>query len=115
VTFISIHYVVIYVVFFGACMRCTRLCSLKPGVTKPPRIYPNLTRDPWVLGTIPAAKITVVRLTGGEIAPTKWSMTWGRSRWSRRCASRRRGWSDLARAQAGKLVGGEDSGLTMVA
>jgi hypothetical protein len=33
VTFISIHSVIIYVVFFGACMRCTRLCSLKPGVT----------------------------------------------------------------------------------
>jgi hypothetical protein len=32
-TFISIHYVVIYVAFFGACMRCTRLCPLKPGVT----------------------------------------------------------------------------------
>jgi hypothetical protein len=32
-TFISIHSVIIYVVFFGACMRCTRLCSLKPGVT----------------------------------------------------------------------------------
>jgi hypothetical protein len=34
VTFISIHYVIIYVVFFGACMRCTRLCPLKPGVTE---------------------------------------------------------------------------------
>jgi hypothetical protein len=33
VTFISIHSIIIYVVFFGACMRCTRLCSLKPGVT----------------------------------------------------------------------------------
>jgi hypothetical protein len=32
VTFISIHSVIIYVVFFGVCMRCTRLCSLKPGV-----------------------------------------------------------------------------------
>jgi hypothetical protein len=32
VTFISIHSVIIYVVFFGACMRCTRLCPLKPGV-----------------------------------------------------------------------------------
>jgi hypothetical protein len=32
VTFISIHSVIIYVVFFGACMRCTQLCSLKPGV-----------------------------------------------------------------------------------
>jgi hypothetical protein len=33
VTFISIHSVIICVVFFGACMRCTRLCSLNPGVT----------------------------------------------------------------------------------
>jgi hypothetical protein len=33
VTFISIRSVIIYVVFFGACMRCTRLCPLKPGVT----------------------------------------------------------------------------------
>jgi hypothetical protein len=33
-TFISIHSIIIYVVFFGACMRCTRLCSLKPGVTR---------------------------------------------------------------------------------
>jgi hypothetical protein len=33
VTFISIHYGIIYVVFFGACMRCTRLCPLNPGVT----------------------------------------------------------------------------------
>jgi hypothetical protein len=33
-TFISIHSVIIYVVFFGACMRCTRLCSLNPGVTE---------------------------------------------------------------------------------
>jgi hypothetical protein len=32
VTFIFIHSVIIYVVFFGACMRCTRLCSLKSGV-----------------------------------------------------------------------------------
>jgi hypothetical protein len=33
VTFISIHSVIICVVFFGACMRCTRLCPLNPGVT----------------------------------------------------------------------------------
>jgi uncharacterized membrane protein YccF (DUF307 family) len=33
-TFISIHYVIIYVAFFGACMRCIRLCPLKPGVTE---------------------------------------------------------------------------------
>jgi hypothetical protein len=31
VTFISIHFVIIYVVFFGACMRCTWLCPLKTG------------------------------------------------------------------------------------
>jgi hypothetical protein len=34
VTFISIHFVIIYVVFFGACMRRTRLCPLKPGCDK---------------------------------------------------------------------------------
>jgi hypothetical protein len=33
VTFISIHSVIICVVFFGACMRCTRLCPLKLDVT----------------------------------------------------------------------------------
>jgi hypothetical protein len=31
-TFISIHSIIIYVIFFGACMRCTRLCFLKSGV-----------------------------------------------------------------------------------
>jgi hypothetical protein len=34
VTFISIHSVIIYVVFFGACMRCAQFCPLKPGVTE---------------------------------------------------------------------------------
>jgi hypothetical protein len=34
VTFISINSVIIYVIFFGACMRCTRLCPLKPGCDK---------------------------------------------------------------------------------
>jgi hypothetical protein len=33
-TFISIHSVIICVAFFGAYMRCTRLCPLNPGVTK---------------------------------------------------------------------------------
>jgi hypothetical protein len=33
VTFISIHSVIICVVFFGAYMRCTRLCPLNLGVT----------------------------------------------------------------------------------
>ena len=34
VRFISIHSVIIYVVFFGACMRGTWLCPLNPGVTE---------------------------------------------------------------------------------
>jgi hypothetical protein len=34
VIFISIHSVIICVVFFGAYMRCTRLCPLNPGVTE---------------------------------------------------------------------------------
>jgi hypothetical protein len=33
-TFISVHYVIIYVVYFGACMRCTRFCLLNPGATE---------------------------------------------------------------------------------
>jgi hypothetical protein len=33
-TFISIHSVIIYAVFFGACMRCTWLCPLNLGVTE---------------------------------------------------------------------------------
>jgi hypothetical protein len=33
VTFISIHSIIIYVVLFAACIRCTRLCPLNPGVT----------------------------------------------------------------------------------
>jgi hypothetical protein len=31
-TFISMHSIIICVVFSGAYMRCTQLCSLKPGV-----------------------------------------------------------------------------------
>jgi hypothetical protein len=41
VTFISIHSVIICVVFFGAYMRCTRLCPLKPGVTNGERSLPQ--------------------------------------------------------------------------
>jgi hypothetical protein len=42
VTFISIHSVIIYVVFFGACMRRTRLCPLKLGVLQSPcRLEPG--------------------------------------------------------------------------
>jgi hypothetical protein len=40
VTFISIHSVIICVVFFGAYMRCTRLCPLNPGVTSTEPLLP---------------------------------------------------------------------------
>jgi hypothetical protein len=33
-TFIYVHSIIICVVFSGAYMRCTRLCSLKSGVTE---------------------------------------------------------------------------------
>jgi hypothetical protein len=33
-TFISIHSTIIYVIFFGACMRYTRLCPLNLVVTE---------------------------------------------------------------------------------
>jgi hypothetical protein len=33
-TFISMHSIIICVVFSGAYIRCTRLCSLSPGVTE---------------------------------------------------------------------------------
>jgi hypothetical protein len=47
VTFISIHSVIICVVFFGACMRCTRLCSLNPGVTEVVSDNPYLLTLLW--------------------------------------------------------------------
>jgi hypothetical protein len=43
-TFISIYSVIVYVVFFDACMRCTRLCPLKPGVTTLARVHPEIHR-----------------------------------------------------------------------
>ena len=39
VTFISIHFVIIYVVFFGACMRYTRLCLFKPECDSSPLLF----------------------------------------------------------------------------
>jgi hypothetical protein len=51
VTFISINSVIIYVVFFGACMRYTRLCPLNPGVTTTPTpSLPPLSLPPRALG-----------------------------------------------------------------
>jgi hypothetical protein len=47
VTFISIHSIVIYVVFFGACMRCTWLCPLKPGVLQLHTTLPGAEGPLW--------------------------------------------------------------------
>jgi hypothetical protein len=55
-TFISMHFVIICVVFSGAYMRCTRLCSFKarvwqgqPGQGRPltSSLVPPILRDNW--------------------------------------------------------------------
>jgi hypothetical protein len=53
-------------------------------------------------------------LTGGEIALVKCPGRSGRLRQSRRGTGQRRRWPELVgpRAQAGKFIGGKDSGLT---
>jgi hypothetical protein len=66
-TFISIHSVIIYVVFFGACMRCTRLCPLKPGVTQ--SIYEIIITEQALGGLVDAVGkkaffVSVVYLVG---------------------------------------------------
>jgi hypothetical protein len=52
VTFISIHSVIIYVVFFGACMRCIRLCPLNPGVTSDEGAVPAMCKGEGERGEI---------------------------------------------------------------
>jgi hypothetical protein len=42
-TFISMHYVIICVVFSGAYMKCTRLCSLNPVLQK----YKATSAEQW--------------------------------------------------------------------
>jgi hypothetical protein len=56
----------------------------------------------------------VARLTGGDLASVRCPGRSGRLRRSRRCAGRRRRWSESVgpRAQAGELIGGECPGLT---
>jgi hypothetical protein len=69
---------------------------------KAPRVSLNLSRGPWVVGTVTGAKITAARLTDDDLA------------WSRRCAGGSRRWPELVdpRAQAVELIGGERFGLT---
>jgi hypothetical protein len=74
VTFISIHSVIICVVFFGAYMRCTRLCPLNPGVTNWPlrgqMLGRRRTRPPRLM--IPTS--TYTRLKALKIKPCKLSL-----------------------------------------
>jgi hypothetical protein len=81
---------------------------------KPPGVPLNLTRGPSPKLTVPAAEERAEGLTGGETAPVRWPRVQWRSWGSRRCAGRRRGWSELAGpcAQAGELIGCEESGLS---
>jgi hypothetical protein len=68
-TFISIHFVIIYVVFFGACMRCTRLYSLKPGVTVLPVAHQALSgaqaEQPtnWLLSGFSRSRFAIIHRT----------------------------------------------------
>jgi hypothetical protein len=59
----------------------------------------------------------VARLTGGEGGPAKGGVGSGRVWRSRRGTARRRGWPESPgpREQAGELVGGVCSGLSMAA
>jgi hypothetical protein len=68
VTFISIHSIIIYVVFFGVCMRCTQLCPLKPGVTS--SRGRNVTH---ISSPLPTTKSTALGLS-----PTSQHLQWRR-------------------------------------
>jgi hypothetical protein len=73
VTFISIHSVIIYVVFFGACMRCTRLCPLMPGVLQ--KIHFSLVRHPESNGFVEQANgiiITGIMRSIFNLSKGKW-------------------------------------------
>jgi hypothetical protein len=69
VTFISIHSVIIYVVFFGACMRCTWLCPLKPGVLQ--STSPTTTLSPMQgSSTSPTAMLACTQGSGTSLPDT---------------------------------------------
>jgi hypothetical protein len=70
-TFISIHSVIIYVVFFGACMRCTRLYPLKPGVTN---LLQSICPLDMPFGTV-IHNIEITRGRGGQLARAAGAVT----------------------------------------
>jgi hypothetical protein len=81
-----------------------RLCR------KPPRVSRNRTRDPSLNGTV----TTTEGLTGGGVAPVRGRVR-SESLWRSHRGTDRRRWlsEELGpRAQAGELVGDEESGLT---
>jgi hypothetical protein len=64
VTFISIHSVIIYVVFFGSCMRCTWLWSLEAGVTP---IHPSLVMLEYFPPAYPSSICYPVQMWNGTM------------------------------------------------
>jgi hypothetical protein len=95
------------------CPRCTIHMSLRLCM-KPPRVSRNWSRDPSLMEQWPRRKKGAEGLTDGEVAPVRGRVRSGSLWRSRRGADRRRWWSQEVgtHAQAGELVGGEESGLT---
>jgi hypothetical protein len=77
VTFISIYSIIIYVVFFGACMRCIRLCSLKPGViiANPDRVEKQQHKweGPFFVVSLSIAGSSRLKYMDGNDIPRSWN------------------------------------------
>jgi hypothetical protein len=80
-TFIYVHSVIICVVFSGAYMRCTRLCSLNPGVTtfnhqnnyrNGPRAHFPFSANETAGSTVGCARYGRRSFTGQAIGPVRW-------------------------------------------
>jgi hypothetical protein len=99
----------------NSCSGCTIHMSLR--LCRKPLGFPEI--EPAILPLMeqcPRQKNRSEGLTGGGVAPVRGRVR-SRSIWqSRRGANRWRWWSEEVgpRAQAGELVGGEESGLTRV-
>jgi hypothetical protein len=70
VTLISIHSIIIYVVFFGACMRCTWFCPFKSGCDTDGAPKPNERRFPRACERRRSRGLAAVAHRGGQPAAT---------------------------------------------
>jgi hypothetical protein len=77
VTFISIHSFIIYVVFFGACMRCTRLYPLNPGVTEV--VSEEMLIGKWLTGLLGPRAAAGVRRPAKMISGLRWGSVGSKS------------------------------------